>query len=185
MDRWPQYASALTTMRSKTAVMSNQHKLLVPQSARQVLNDNTFLNTDITTAHQAGRASATVSREQIHPTGRISQLLPPIKSIIPAQEFLRQTLHNASVLMFESVQPSTRGSYWTGWNHWRKWVPLAGTNTLMSVKTTGFSRRQRKHVHSTRELCSVVPRSPEDKRRRKRQDREQLFIRSKVYVIQL
>ena len=53
--------------------------------------------------------------------------------------------------MFESVQPSTRGSYWTGWNHWRKWVPLAGTNTSMSVTPPGF--------HADKENTYTLPES--------------------------
>ena len=104
------------------------------------------------TRHPVGGLLNPASRGRNHPTGRSSQMLPPITSIIPAQEFMRQTLHNASVFMFESVQPSTRGSYWTGWNHWRKWVPLVGTNTSMSVIPPGF-HSDKENTYSLPESC--------------------------------
>ena len=83
-------------------------------------------------------ATTSLTRDKIHPTGRNTQPLPPITSIISPQEFMRQTLHNARVFMFQSVQPSTRNSYWTGWNHWLKWVPLFGTNYTMSIIPPDF-----------------------------------------------
>ena len=99
-----------------------------------------------------------ITRDKIHPSGRIIQMLPPITTIIPAHNFMRQTLHNVHVLMFQSVKSTTRGAYWTGWNHWVKWVKwvkLVGTKQSMHVVPPDFTLTKKTRTHYQRAAFSL------------------------------
>jgi hypothetical protein len=72
-------------------------------------------------------------RKVPHPSGISMSMIPPLTDYSSPLVFAEQTLHNSRVAMFNSVKPSSRGTYMTGWHHWLQWSKHFGTNPTMST----------------------------------------------------
>ena len=107
-------------------------------------------NANLTQCALASQAHVAVYKKST--TTNETTLLPPISSIVSQSEFAQQTLHNARVFMLQSVQDTSRASYMTGWNHWKRWAPMFGTDLLMRTIPAHFLE-DRENTFSLSECC--------------------------------
>ena len=71
-----------------------------------------------------------------HPLGISTDFSPPLPHSAPASSFWKQSLHNVEILRWYCISESSRYTYQTGWNRWRQWATLFGTDPYMSIQPT-------------------------------------------------